>query len=304
MKKNILYESVSNVNDLDTLNEMKNKFISLCEKREKELNVIAEAKNLNTNSFLFIKESFANLCPSLIKTKKGVALIKKYVKEHKENKDLQKMFNIYENITSIDSTVNVETFVNEMKTMVGDLDFDALNEGISRLNTILKQGYIEVGEEAKNAVSVHNNRVLDESVNYVFGNTKKLDNMARYNLCVNEIKKFVAENKINPLSFKNNTNLDNLVEEFNNRFSADIIGERNFAIIKEIHECENKSEIFEKYKNECINKINEAINANISQETCNQLVEFRTRLTKKEYNPETLGMDIANFIELGETVSE
>ena len=62
--------------------------------------------------------------------------------------------------------------------------------------------------------------------------------------------------------------------------------------------------MFEKYKTACIEKIDEAVKNNLSQETCNQLVEFKTRILKKEYNPDTLGLDVANFIELGNTINE
>ena len=302
--KNTLYNAVKNVSDINALNEMKEQFNTICENKEKELIIIAEAEKLNNCSYLTLKESFANLCPSLIKTKKGSSLIKKYVKEHKTNKELQKMYNIYENIISVDSSINIESFINEMKEIVGEIDFNVLNEGISALKTILKEGYIEVGEEAKNAVYVSNKGMLEESLNYVFGNKKSLDNMSRYALCMNEIKKFISENKVKPLSFKKNVDINTLLNEFNTKFSPEVLGEENFALVKEINESTDKKGLFEKYKNECIEKIDEAVRNNLSQETCNQLVEFKTRIIKKEYNPDTLGLDVANFIELGNTINE
>lgn len=302
--KNTLYESIKGINDIDILNEMRNKFNAACEKREKELTVIAEAEKLNDSSFFTIKESFANLCPTLIKTKKGISLIKKFVNEHKSNKELQKMYGIYENISSVDNSINIDNFINEMKTIVGEIDFKTLNEGISNLRTILKEGYIEVGETAKNAISEPNKGMLEESVNYVFGNKKSLDNISRYALCMNEIKKYISENKIKGLSFKKNIDIDKILENFNTEFSIETLGEENFTLIKEINESTDKKSLFERYKDECITKIDEAVKKDINQSNCNQLVEFKTRILKKEYNPDTLGLDIANFIELGNTVSE
>jgi hypothetical protein len=304
MKRNTLYESIKNINDIESLLSLRDDFNAVCEKREKELQVIAESEKLNTNSFLFIKESFANLSPSLIKTKKGASIINKYVNEHKKNRELQKMFLVYENLTTANKTMNLDSFINEMKEMVGNIDTKALNRGISRLNTILKEGYVEVGEEAKNALSTHNNEVLDESVKYVFNNTKKLDNITRFNLCVNEIKNFINENKVQPISFKSKVNADEILENFNREFSADNMSEDDYKLTKLIYESENKEELFETYKNECLNKINEVIKNDPSQDTCDQLVEFRTRISKKEFNPDTIGLDIANFIELGNTISE
>lgn len=302
--KETLYESIKNINDINTLLSLKNDFNEMCEKREKELQVIEESHNLDSNSFFFIKESFENLSSNLIKTKKGSKIIKQYVNEFKKNKDLKNMFFIYENINGVDKSVNLDTFIDRMKNLVGNINETSLNKGISALKTILKEGYVEVGENAKYAVSSHNNKALDESINYVFNNTLKLDNMAKYSLCINEIKKYIDGNDLRTLSFENKVDLDEIMENFNRDFSLDTMTEEDFKLVKEINESEDKKGVFEKYKDDCLKKIDEAIDKNEEQNTCNQLFEFKTRIMKKEYNPNTIGLDVANFIELGNTVSE
>jgi DNA-directed RNA polymerase delta subunit len=47
--------------------------------------------------------------------------------------------------------------------------------------------------EAKNLLSENKNKELPDYVNYVFTNTLKMDNMVRYNKCINEIKAFVDQ---------------------------------------------------------------------------------------------------------------
>ena len=74
------------------------------------------------------------------------------------------------------------------------------------------------------------------------------------------------------------------------------------ALVKEVYESENKELVFEKYKNQCLDNINEAINRTEEQESCDRLYEFKERVNAKEYKYETLGEDVANFIELGKLV--
>ncbi len=191
-----------------------------------------------------------------------------------------------------------------MKEIVGNINENKLNEGIKNLKNILKEAYVIVGVDAKNLLSTHDNNRLDESIKYVFNNNKKLDNITYYNICINEIKKHIETNEVVENIFEKKMDIDNILDEFNSKFSKETMGEDNYNIVKEIHETENKKEVYEKYKNDCIKTIDEAIEKNIDQITCNQLYEFKTRLLKKEFNPNTLGTDIANFIELKNLVAE
>lgn len=297
MNQNNLYDTINSINDINALMEMKNRFISLCESREKYLQAIKESNEINSESFLYIKESFANLSESLFKTSNGRRLIKQYINEHKSNKNLQKMFLVYENICSANKNLNVDLMLNEMKEMVGTIDSNSLKEGVKKLVELLREAYVEVGVEAKDMLSKHNNIVLDESVKYVFDNTKKLDNLSSYITCMNEIKSFINNNEVKPLVFEKKINIDNILDEFNSTFSKDTMGEEAFNLVREINESENKAELFENYKNDCLNALTEAININEDQATCDRLYEFKTKITRKEYNPDTIGMDIANFID-------
>ena len=75
-------------------------------------------------------------------------------------------------------------------------------------------------------------------------------------------------------------------------------------IVKEIRESVNKEDVFRKYKESCLAAIESTISSNIHQDTCDKLYEFKTRIMNKNYNEETLGKDISNFIELENTVKE
>lgn len=304
MKTNELQKTIDSINDINVLREMREDFNTLCEAREKKLQVMAEAEEIGTGSYWFIKESFENLAESLVKTKEGRTIIKKFVNEHKSNPALKSLYLIYENIATADKNANASELINEMKTFVKEIDFKAVNEAISGLEGILKEAYVSVGETAKNRLSERNRGNLDEAVTYLFQNEKKLDNLTWWGTCTESVQKFISENKENKKGFKKNVDMNAIVEGFNTKFSLETMDEDDFKAVKAINESEDKKGLFEDYKASCIKKIDEAIERNEEQTTCNQLFEFKTRIMKKEYNPDTLGLDIANFIELGKTVSE
>ena len=305
MAENNLYTTIKSINNIETLREMRKEFNDICEIQEKHLQAIEEAKNLNTKSFLFIKESFDNLSENLFKTKDGRKIINRYINEHKNNKDLQKMFFVYENITRANKNLNVDVLLDEMKNLVGDINETKLNKGIKNISKLLKEAYVIIGTDSSKLISTHNNTILDESVNYVVTNSKKLDNLTRYSMCVNEIKKFINNNEVTTPIFENTVlKPEDVINEFNEKYSEETLGKDEYKLFLEIKNAEDKSQVFEKYKNECLKTLEEAINSNQDQITCNQLYEFKTRITRKEYNADTVGTDVANFIELQKTIKE
>lgn len=305
MAKNKLHTTIRSIKDINTLNNLRNEFNTICEEHEKHLQAIEESKSIDSNSFLYIKESFNNLSEKLFSTKEGRKIMGRYINEHKLNKDLRKMFFIYENISKANRTLNLDKLLDEMKEMVGKINESHFNKGLSKLNELLKEAYILVGIESADLLSKHNDNILDESVKYIVTNPKKLDNLAHYNICLNEIKKYIDKNEISTPVFENKlVSPEDVIKEFNEKYSKETLGEENYNLLMEIKNSNDKSNIFEKYKQSCLATIDEAINKNEKQAICDQLFEFKTRITRKEYNSETLGTDVANFIELEKMVKE
>ena len=299
MKKSVTFDTINSINNIDELKKYQEALNEACEKRMEKLNVKEEASKLEIPSYLFIKESFEKMSEKLFGTAKGRRIIGRYVREHKMNSELSKMFRIYENISKADKTINVTTLIQDMKNMVGEINETKLNSGIDNLRELLKEGYILLGTDAKSLLS--ENKDLAQYVDYVFTNTLKMDNVVKYNKCINEIKSFVDGNEVKGVSFKKATqvNVDECYARYNKLLSDD-----NTEILKEIREAENKEIVFEKYKNECLASIDDAIKNDIDQASCDKLYEFKTKIQDKKYNEETLGLDISNFIELKNIVKE
>lgn len=299
MKKNVTFDTINSINNIDELKKYQEALNEACEKRMEKLSVKEEASKLEIPSYLFIKESFENMSEKLFSTAKGRKIIGRYVREHKMNSELSKMFRVYENISKADKTINVTTLIQDMKNMVGDINEGKLNAGIDNLKQLLKESYILIGTEAKSLLS--ENKELSNYVDYVFTNTLKMDNVVRYNKCINEIKTYVDNNEVKGISFKKATQVN--VDECYARYNELLSGE-DAEILKEIKNAENKETVFEKYKNECLASIDEAIKTDIDQTSCDKLYEFKTKIQNKTYNEESLGLDISNFIELKSIVKD
>lgn len=305
-KNSTINEMVNNIKDIEQLKDFQKTINEACEKRMSVLNVKEEAAKLEIPSYFFIKESFENMAKHLVKTQKGKKLIAKYIKEHKNNKELNKLFHIYENLSKADKTINVIRLVESMKSIVGDINENKLNDGIEKLKDVLRESYIAVGVEAKNLLSENKNPELHNNVNYVFTNSLKMSNMVTYNRCINEIKNYVDSNDIreHKFSFTKNSSLEECFSRYDNFFSEENLSDEGLKIINEIRESENKEEIYEKYKAECLKALEERLVNESHQETYNRLVEFKNKIINKGYNSDSLGTDIANFIELKELVKE
>jgi hypothetical protein len=301
MKKNISIDTINSINNIDELKKLQETLNEACNKRMSVLNVKAEAENLDIPSYLYIKESFENMSETLFKSAKGRKLIGKYIREHKMNKELSKLFHIYENLAKADKTINVTTMIQDMKNMVGEINENKLNAGIDNLKKLLKESYITIGENAKDLLSENKNGGITQYVDYVFTTPLKMDNVVKYNKCINEIKSYVDNNEVKGVTFKKATQVD--VDECYARYN-NLLSDDNTEILKEIREAENKELVFEKYKNECLASIDEAIKTDIDQFSCDKLYEFKTKIQNKMYNEETLGLDISNFIELKNVVKE
>lgn len=308
MKKNInttFNDIINNVNDIDTLTEIQQMFVESCNRRKEILEVKENAKNLNIPSYLYIKESFENMSETLFKTPNGRKLISKYISEHKSNKDITKLYQIYENISNADKTINIVNMIQDMKNIVGNIKEHNLKKGTERLGNILKEAYVLIGKDAENLLSENKRPNLPDYVNYVFTNELNMNNVVTYNKCINEIKSYVDENTVKGIKLKSNKlNLEECYQKYNELMNSEALSEDSMKIINEIKNSENRSDVFEKYKNECLAIIEEAINTNIEQSVCDKLYEFKDKISNKVYNEKTLGEDVSNFIELKNLVKE
>ena len=306
ISKNTDMKSISEkINDMKTLEELdalQNELNEKFEVRRRVLNLVSEAKELGGKSFGYLKESFENLSPKLFKTDEGKAVMKKYATVMKENKSLSSLHKLYENIRKAHSGIDFDYFVGTLCETNWSVKEKELNEGMRKLAGIVAEGYVTVGEGAGKYLGTENDR-LDGAIEFIAENRVGQKNIVKYSEAVKVIREAVEKNGNIADSFKKETDLDKTIEDLVAKYSKDEYSdeEEKDMLTNQIARSGDEETVFIKKKTECVSSLDEAIkkysDGNHDDEL-NTLKKIHEQVSAKTYNPETIGPDICNFVEM------
>jgi hypothetical protein len=293
------------INDAKTLNELdalQNEINEMFDTRRRVLNLVAEAKELAGKSFGYIKESFENLSPKLFKTDEGKAVMNKYARTIKENRSLNALHKLYENIRKAHSGIDVDYFVGTLCETNWNVKAKELNEGMQKLASVVAEGYIVVGEGASKYLGTEND-VLDGAIEFIAENKVGQKNIVKYSEAVKVIREAVEKNGNIADSFKKETDLDKTIEDLVTKYSKDEYSdeEEKDALQNQIARSGDEETVFVNKKTDCLKSLDEAIKKygdGQHEEELNTLKKIHEQVSAKSYNPETIGPDICNFVEM------
>lgn len=280
----------------EAINERKN-FISLCE----------VANNASKKSFGFIKEAFENISPELFKTKTGKAIINKYVNTIKENKNLSNLHTLYENLRKISKDSDIDFFINNIANTPWGINKKTVNEDVLKLGRILSEGLLSIGSNPHNLLPEEKNK-FDNAVKYISQNKHNSKNIADFSEAVKVIREHISKNNNNRSIFENkdvDAFAKQMIESFNIKYSELSKDEKN--IIKEFNKSENKEEVFNLYKNDCIKKLTEAkidYDNKLDNDSANRINSVLEKVTNKKFVIENAGTDICGFMNLAKLFEE
>ena len=292
-------DSIKNLGELEAFqNELNEKF----DTRRRVLNLLAEAKELGNKSFGYLKESFENLSPKLYKTSEGKSVLKKYASVIKENKSLTSLHRLYENIRKANSGIDLDYFVGTLCETDWNVKKNELNEGLKKLSMVVAEGYIIVGEGAGKYLGTEN-ETLDGAIQFIAENKVGQKNIVKYSEAVKVIREAAEKNGNISDSFKNETDLDKTIEDLIAKYSSDeyCSDEEKEALKNQIARSGDEESVFKKKKSECVDSLAEAIrkyNDGQHEEELTTLKKIHEQVSAKSYNPETIGPDICNFVEM------
>ena len=296
---------MKDINNFKTLEEVETyrKLVNEeCDKRIEKLNQINKSITLSDSSFGFIKETFENLSPILFESEEGRTIINKYIKEIKSNKELSSLYGIYENIRKADKNTDVDFLVNYIINEKVTHNKEKINKSTQKLGHILAEAFLFVGKDANDLIPEEKHE-LDNAIEFIAENRIGMNNVVKFSSAIGIIKEEVNKHEISENQFKNK-NLDsmisNMVREYNEKYS-DLLNENEKNAIKLIGEAKNKEELFNTYKNNCINKFNEQIQVfkeNNDKESVSRLENIAKQVENKKYNLDTLTEDIIKLTEL------
>ena len=295
-------EKINDIKSLEELDSYQNKLNEMFDTRRRVLNLVSEAKEMGNKTFGYLKESFENMSPRLFKSNDGKVVMNKYAKVIKENKSLSSLHKLYENIRKAHSGIDVDYFVGTLCETRLNVKEEELNEGIQKLAGIVAEGYIVVGEGASKYLGTENDR-LDGAIEFIAENKVGQKNIVKYSEAVKVIREAVEKNGNIADSFKKETDLDQTIEDLITKYSKDEYSEEEEkdALTNQIARSGDEKTVFVNKKTDCLKSLDEAIKKyedGQHEDELNTLKKIHEQVSAKSYNPETIGPDICNFVEM------
>ena len=295
-------EKINNMKSLDELDAYQNELNEMFDTRRRVLNLVSEAREMGGKSFGYLKESFENMSPKLFKSNEGKAVMNKYAKAIKENKSLSSLHKLYENIRKAHSGIDVDYFVGTLCETNWNVKGKELKEGMEKLAGIVAEGYIVVGEGAGKYLGTENVR-LDGAIEFIAENKVGQKNIVKYSEAVKVIREAVEKNGNIADSFKKETDLDKTIEDLVSKYSKDEYTdeEEKDMLANQIARSGDEETVFIKKKTECVDSLDDAIKKYSDgnhEEELSTLKKIHEQVSAKSYNPETIGPDICNFVEM------
>ena len=146
---------------------------------------------------------------------------------------------------------------------------------------------------------------LFESCDFLFKNNKKLTNLTRINECINNIVNYTNNKKVG-INESNNNSLQ-MIDEFKKKYDS-LLNEEEKSFVKEImdfkksDENNKKKNIFNKFKNECLNCIEKLVKESEDDEK-EGLLAIKEQIESKEFNIETVVSDLAKLLEIRDVLN-
>ena len=298
---------MSSKNNISELERIREAFNSVVDK-EQELNRINSLKeSVEELSIPELKQVYESISDKLYATDGGKKLLSKYIKLVTENKTMQTEYVIVNGIYSPMDVMDTPMYIVELFDIHGKRDKEYKAKK-GQVVDLLKECIDMV-----NMSSYDLENIINESKNDVNSSIEYLLSVKRTASNVNDRVKSMKllEGKVNDANIVNESIVDNrkaseLVNDLSN--ITDGLEEWQKRVVNDISkyilENKTKEDLFNDYKEECINTITESINntEDGNFETVSQLKGMVSQLSEKKYNKETVNEDLFMLSELRQTL--
>ena len=261
-------------------------------KHEKEL-----MNEMNTTNFGVLNHIFENELPTLIKTNKKA--VRNVIKTIKEDKNLINQFNFYNvikeqyNGSHADMISSKDALENLAKIVSEDIDLKTVKASNKKLRNVM----IESGVKPSNFVD-EESRKLYENGDVILTSKRNTNNMISLVESYDAVCKWMDVHKSDKV--KDGKNPDEMIREFEEKLK-DNLNESEISFVQQITDFrtpiaeQRKEKLFNKFKNECINKINEMLKEDAENV---ELKGLSDQINEMSFNKETIVKDIAKLLEI------
>ena len=294
--------------NLDNLSALKETLNSVIDEKIELAKLNEAISSVNTLPLGTLNCLFENVADKLYESKKGQKLIKKYVNILTENKSMSKMFMGWKYITSPKNIDDTSLYINEALKYMNGLKKDKkiLNEGYDKLRKIVKECLLVSNlskEDIENIISANS---INESVDYLINNNVNIGNLHEYTNHLSKVREHVAKNVIKE-NIGEKQNVKQLFEDLNNVLKNDLDSWEKRVVediaVANLSES-SKEALFEKYKNECLNTIDNILLKEENTESKAQMSSMKMQLENKSFSKDSLYEDLLRLSELKYTLEK
>lgn len=279
------YEVVKEMLD-ETVNEMK-EYKSL----------LSEMK---TDNFGVLNHIFEEALPTLIKKNKKA--VRKVITTIKEDKNLLGEFNFYNAIrNACKRDVDYDRVLSEITSIAEkNVNHKTVKLSNEKLRKVMAEnGIVPMDYVSKDVKKLYENGHAILTSKKTFSNA--VDLMESYD----SIKSYMEANK-KVTNVNEEKSIDEALLEFEGNLK-DTLTESEVSLVKTITDFRSpiaemrKEKLFNKFKDECIGKINEMLKSDSNNE---ELKDLKKKIEEQKFNHETIVKDIAKLLEIRDILME
>lgn len=265
--------------------------------RYKECSSIPDANR--SMSFGELNYMLENELPNLFS--KNKAALKECTKLIKEDKNLLSQFKFIDSLRKYNCNGNAKEYVNESLSLVkNSIDKKTLKESMDKLALLLAK--YEIGGQTINEDISRYFKDCEK----VLVEDKKLSNLTEYTNAINSIADYIESHK-SPIA-ENKKSIEAMSEDLEKKMAN--LTEEEQSLVKDIIDFkqpkveQKQKDLFNKFKNECIETISGLIGESGSEDDIDSLQAIKEQLESKEYCKETIVQDIAQLLEIRDVLIE
>ena len=238
----------------------------------------------------------------LLETKKGKEFIKKAYKMIKGNNVLNEQFKVYDFFEKANYVENSKEFVNETLSIIKTIDKKQIKENNEKLIKLIRDykldEMVEIPEETEN---------LYEAIEYVLLNEKKLENVNKFINATNVITEHIqnAQRNTNVEDDKTFNSFKDKIEAEESKINENINEDEKKLLDTFMSSKTNKKQIFENYKKQTLEKINDTIltSENEDKESWQKIYESVKSKNYSDKMTENI-VNCAEMLEICNTIEE
>lgn len=252
-------------------------------------------KEMESASFATLNHILNESMPSLLMKKKSS--VGKIISEIKKDKNLLTQARFFNAMSEYDGSSDAKSYISECVSMVGEkLNPDSVLKSNKHFANVLFNNGLRIDENVSEGLDK-----FGKDCQYLLSTEKKFNNVNEIAARTTSASEYIAEHK----SVKGANNVYEECDALQKSMSQLNEDERN--LVNDIIEAKSEAaelkqrKLFNKYRNECINYINNMI---AEGNDVDKLQALKERILAKEFDKDHIVEDIAKFLEIGSVLAD